>query len=65
MRIYLASVAPSNETHRPLGMLPIPNRLLSYYGVACGGFAEEKDVFENIMKFKGAVDIKEDDHEGK
>jgi|LSQX01.3.fsa_nt_gb hypothetical protein len=52
MKIYLASVAPNNETHRPLGMLNIPRRLLSYYGIAHGGFVEENDVFINIKRLK-------------
>jgi hypothetical protein len=33
MKIYLASSAPGNESKRKEGMLPIKQRLLSYYHI--------------------------------
>jgi len=58
MRIYLASTGPSNETHRKGGMLPIANRLLSYYHIVTKALDNDK-VFEAIKK------LEEEKNEGK
>jgi len=51
MKIYLASTGPSNEAWRKKGMLPIFNRLLSYYHIDTKVLDNDK-VFQAIKKLK-------------
>ena len=51
MKIYLASAGPGNESWRKKGMLPILNRLLSYYHINTKILENDK-VFQAIKKLK-------------
>ena len=51
MIIYLAATAPGNEQKRERGMLPISNRLLSYFLIKKKQF-ECDVIFTNIKKYE-------------
>jgi len=58
MKIYIASVAPGNESCREEGVLPIYNRLLSYYHIITPSCLanESIKVFRIIKKLKEEYD---------
>lgn len=63
MRIYLASTAPHNETWRKEGMLPISNRLLSYYHIRTKQLQSD-EVFHAIKKLNQGEENHENQQNG-
>ena len=63
MKIYLAATGPCNELWRERGMLPIYQRLLSYYFINIGSL-DQRGVFQNIKKLNRGGRIGENQQSG-